>query len=125
MKKFSLILASYSEYKLLFLVLFFSNYWPLLSNILAVSQVPEDRHCLKRNTYTSLDLSSVILNDMWRAKTAEEEVNLVQNALPKSSKYKNKWAYGIFEEWYSQLLVKVPIVEVVGLFKNYDFHQVE
>ena len=62
---------------------------------------------------------------MWRAKTAEEEVNLVQNALPKSSQYKNKWAYGIFEEWYSQPLVKVPIVEVVGLFKNYDFHQVD
>ena len=54
MKKFSLIL-----------VLFFSNYWPLLSNILAVSQVPEDRHCLKQNTYTSLDLNSVILNEVW------------------------------------------------------------
>ena len=57
MKKFSLILASYAEYKLLFLLLFFSNYWLLLSNILAVSQVPEERHCLKWNTYTSLDLN--------------------------------------------------------------------
>ena len=35
-----MILASYAEYKLLFLELFFSNYWPLLPNILAVSQVP-------------------------------------------------------------------------------------
>ena len=42
-EKFSLILALYAEYKLLFLVLFFSSYWPLLSNILAVSQVSEDR----------------------------------------------------------------------------------
>ena len=32
------------------------------------------------------------------AKTAEEEVNLVRNAVPKSTQYKNKWAYGIFEE---------------------------
>ena len=27
------------------------------------------------------------------AKTAEEEVNLVQNALLKFTQYKNKWAY--------------------------------
>ena len=53
-----------------------------------------------------------------QAKTAKEEVNLVQ-------KYKSKWAHGIFKEWQRQRLVKVPIVEVVGLFKNYDFHQVE
>ena len=59
------------------------------------------------------------------AKTAEEEVNLVRNAVPKSTQYKNKWAYGIFEEWQRQRLVKVPIVEVAGLFKTYDFHQVE
>ena len=59
------------------------------------------------------------------AKTAEEEVILFENAVPRSSQYKNKWAYGIFEEWQRQRLVKVPIVEVVGLFKNYDFHQVE
>ena len=37
-----------------------------MSNILAVSQVPEDRYCLKRSTYTSLDLNSVILNEIWR-----------------------------------------------------------
>ena len=59
------------------------------------------------------------------AKTAEEEVNLVRNAVPKSTQYKNKWAYGIFEEWQRQRLVKVPIVEVTGLFKTYDFHLVE
>ena len=59
------------------------------------------------------------------AKTAEHEVNLVRNAVPKSNQYKNKWACGIFEEWQRQRLVKVPIVEVAGLFKTYDFHQVE
>ena len=58
------------------------------------------------------------------AKTAEEEVNLVRYAVFKSIQYKNKWAYGIFEEWQTQRLVKVPIVEVAGLFKTYDFHHV-
>ena len=59
------------------------------------------------------------------SQTAEERVNLVQNAVPKSTQYKNKWAYGIFEEWQRQRLVKVSIVEFIGLFKNYAFHQVE
>ena len=59
-----------------------------------------------------------------QAKTAEEEVNLVQNAVPKSTQYKNNSSYGIFEGWQMQRLVKVPIVEVVGLFKNYDYHHV-
>ena len=53
------------------------------------------------------------------------EVNLVQNAVPKSTQHKNKWDYGIFEEWQRQRLVKVPIVEVVGLFQNFFFYQVE
>ena len=59
------------------------------------------------------------------AETAEVEVNLVRNAVSKSTQYKNKWAYGIFEEWQRQQLVKVPIVEVAGLFETYDFHLVE
>ena len=45
------------------------------------------------------------------AKTAEEEVNLVQNAVPKSTQYKNKWVYGIFEEWKRQRL-KVTFLPV-------------
>ena len=44
---------------------FFDNDWFSLSNILVVSQVLEDRHCLKRNTYTSFNLNSVILNEIW------------------------------------------------------------
>ena len=59
------------------------------------------------------------------AKTAEDEVNLVRNVVPKSTQYKNKWAYGIFEEWRRKRPVKVPIVEVAGLFKTYDFLLVE
>ena len=30
-------------------------------------------------------------------RRAEEEVNLVQNGVPKSTHYKNQWGYGIFE----------------------------
>lgn len=44
--------------------------------------------------------------------------------MPKSTQYKNKWAYGLFEEWQRQRVVKVPIVEVFGLFKNYHYHHV-
>ena len=59
------------------------------------------------------------------AKTAEEEANLVRKVVPKSAQYKNKWEYGIFEEWQRQRLVKVPIVEVPGLFKTYNSYRVE
>ena len=47
----------------------------------------------------------MVLSRFWQAKTAKEEVNLVQNAVPKSTQYKNKWAYGIFKEWQRQRLV--------------------
>ena len=66
----------------------------------------------------------MVLSRFRQAKTAEEEVNLVQNAVSKFTHYKNQWAYEIFEEWQRQRQVKVPIVEVVGLFKNYDYRHV-
>lgn len=50
---------------------------------------------------------------------------LVESSVPKSTRYKNKWAYGIFEQWQKERLIKVPNVEVSGLFKDYDFHLVE
>ena len=67
----------------------------------------------------------MVLSHFREAKTAAEEVNLVRNAVPKLTQYKNKWAYGIFEEWQRQRLVKGPIVEVAGLLKTFDFHLVE
>ena len=67
----------------------------------------------------------MVLSRFREAKTAEEEENLVRNVVPKLTQYKNKWAYGIFEEWQRQRLVEVPLVEVAGLFKTYDFHLVE
>ena len=65
-----------------------------------------------------------MLSRFRQAKTAKEEVNLVQNGVAKSTKYKNKWAYGIFKGGQRKRLVKVPIVKVVGLFKNYGYHHV-
>ena len=60
-----------------------------------------------------------------QAKTAEEEVNLVQNGVLKSTRYKNKWAFGIFEQRQKQRFIKIPVVEVSGLFKDYDVHLVQ
>ena len=60
-----------------------------------------------------------------QATKTEEEVYLVQNVVPKSTRYKNVCTYVIYEEWQRQCLVKLPSVGVVGLFKNYDFHQVD
>ena len=34
---------------------------------------------------------------------------------------KNKWAFGIFKQWPKQILIKVPNVEVSGLFRDRDF----
>lgn len=65
------------------------------------------------------------LSCFWQVKTAEEEVNLVQNWVPKSTHYKNKWAFGIFKQWQKQRFIKIPVVEVSGLFKDYDFHLVQ
>ena len=65
------------------------------------------------------------LSGFRQAKTAEEEVNLVQNGVPNSTHYKNKWAFGIFEQRQKQRFIKIPVVEVSGLFKDYDVHLVQ
>ena len=57
-----------------------------------------------------------------QAKSADEEGELVESAMLKSSRNKNKWGYGIFEHWHKQRLNKLPNVEVTALFKDYDFH---
>ena len=43
----------------------------------------------------------------------------------KSTRYKNKWAVGIFEDWQRVRSVKFPIVEVGGVFKEYELHKVQ
>ena len=48
----------------------------------------------------------------------------VNEAVPASTKYKNKWAVSIFAEWQRLREVKVPVLDSGGLFKDYDFHKV-
>ena len=52
-------------------------------------------------------------------QTIEEEDLCIERAVPKSTRYKNKWAVGIFEDWQRVRRVKFLIVEVGGVFK-YD-----
>ena len=53
-------------------------------------------------------------------KTSFQENVLVNDAVPASTKYKNKWAVSIFAEWQ----VQVPVLDCGGLFKDYDLHKV-
>ena len=41
----------------------------------------------------------------------QAKAKLVESAVPKSIRYKNKWANGIFEQWEKQRVIKVPNVE--------------
>ena len=51
-------------------------------------------------------------------KSASEEQVLADEAVPSSTKYKNKWALKLFWEWQSQREMKVPILDPSGLFKD-------
>ena len=58
------------------------------------------------------------------AKTVVEEEDLVEKAIPTSTKYKNKWAVTIFNEWQTVRKVQVPVLDCGGVFKDYDVHNV-
>ena len=58
-------------------------------------------------------------------KSVEDEERCVLNAIPKSTRYKNKWAARIFEEWGKARFAKVATLEPGGLFKEYDLHKVQ
>ena len=49
-------------------------------------------------------------------KTSSEETGLVNDTVPPSTKYKNKWAVNIFAEWQSLREVKVPVLDCGGVF---------
>ncbi|CAH3193390.1 unnamed protein product [Porites evermanni] len=57
-------------------------------------------------------------------KTSFQENALVNDAVPASTKYKNKWAVSIFAEWQRLREVQVPVLDCGGLFKDYDLHKV-
>ena len=47
-------------------------------------------------------------------KTSSEETGLVNDTVPPSTKYKNKWAVNIFAEWQSLRELKVPVLDCGG-----------
>ena len=49
---------------------------------------------------------------------------LVNDTVPPSTKYKNKWAVNIFAEWQSLREVKVSVLDCGGVFKDYELHKV-
>ena len=57
-------------------------------------------------------------------KTSFQENVLVKEAVPASTKYKNKRAVSIFAEWQRLREVQVPVLDCGGLFKDYDLHKV-
>ena len=59
-----------------------------------------------------------------RPKTVEEEELAIENAVPKSTRYKNGWANGLFEERQRERSVKEAVVDQ-GLFKNYNIEKAQ
>ena len=57
-------------------------------------------------------------------KSASEEQVLADEAVPSSTKDKNKWALKLFQEWQQQREMKVPILDPGSLFKDYELHKV-
>ena len=57
-------------------------------------------------------------------KISFQENVLVNDAVPASTKYKNKWTVSIFAEWPRLREVKVPVFNCGGLFKDCDLHKV-
>ena len=55
-------------------------------------------------------------------KTSFQGNVLVNDAVPASSKYKNKFAVSIFAQWQRIREVKVLVLDYGGLIKDYDFN---
>ena len=53
-------------------------------------------------------------------KTSSQETGLVNDTVPPSTKYKNKWAVNTFAKWQSLREVKVPVLDCGGVFKDYE-----
>ena len=49
----------------------------------------------------------------------------VEEAVLKSTRYKNKRAARIFDEWAKARFLKVATLEPGGVFKEYDLHRVQ
>ena len=70
----------------------------------------------------------------WEGETKTESFSFAETcswgevpadeAVPSSTKYKNKWALKIFPKWQQQREMKVPLLDSGGLFKDYELHKV-
>ena len=57
-------------------------------------------------------------------KTSFQENALVNDAVPASTKYKDKLALSSFAEWQRLKEIQVPVLDCGGLFNDYDLHKV-
>lgn len=57
-------------------------------------------------------------------KTVVDEQDLVDKAFPTSTKYKNKLAVAILNEWQTARKVQVPKLDSGGMFEDYDLQNV-
>ena len=57
-------------------------------------------------------------------KSASGEQVLADEAVPSYTKCKNKRAWKTFREWQQQREMWVPILDLGGLFKDYELHKV-
>lgn len=63
------------------------------------------------------------------SKSKEEEEKVLENAVPLSTRYKNKWAVNLFEEWRKARInniateeatsLNIPLEEIENLFENW------
>lgn len=59
-------------------------------------------------------------------KSGEEESKLLKESVPKSTVYKNKWSAKVFREWQMSRVVKVPVIDSGGVFKDWtNLHKVD
>lgn len=58
-------------------------------------------------------------------KTAEDELNLLKESIPKSTVHKNKWPVKVFREWIASR-IEVLVLDPGGALKDYcDLHKVQ
>ena len=57
-------------------------------------------------------------------KGTDEELH-IEESVPKSTRYKNKWAATIFETWQTEKSMKRAILEPAGVFNSYNIEKVQ
>lgn len=50
-----------------------------------------------------------------KAVTSKEEADKLSNAIPKATRYKNNWAFKIFQDWKNERRNKLPELEQTSL----------